>query len=261
MNAPTYNIITNEDMNIAGVIVAKKDSKRLPGKTFIELGGQSLLQRKINAIQQTNLVNRVVIGTNSQHVEKVGLENGCEVLWREEYYCDEARCSANEMIHDMVSRIDADIIVWLHLTNPLVSSTTIDKAVSTFLELQEEDSLCSVERVNEHFWFDDKPLNFNPWGKRHPLAGELKPYFKQNGAIFIQSRADMVRNSYFYGNNPFLFEMDMFESVDINTPSDYLTAQAYYTYLSESKTQSPIYPRKGSDLRMNVGRPKELSLR
>ena len=248
-------------MDIAGVIVAKKDSKRLPGKTFLELGGHSLLQRKINAIQQTNLVNRVVIGTNSQRVEKVGLANRCEILWREEYFCDESRCSANEMIHDMVSRIEADVIVWLHLTNPLVSSATIDQAVRAFLDSTEHDSLCSVERVNEHFWVDNKPLNFNPWGERHPLAGDLKPYFKQNGAIFIQHRENMVRNSYFYGDTPLLFEMDMFESVDINTPSDFLTAKAFYTYLSETNSHSQLYPRKGSDLRVNLVPEKELSLR
>ena len=220
--------------DIVGVIVAKKDSKRLPGKTFLEIGGRSLLERKIGTIRDSSSVDRVVVGTNSERVRSVAVDEGCEVLWRDEYHCDESRCSANEMIYDMVSRIDAEVIVWLHLTNPLVLPATIGDAVAAFLRRGAGyDSLCSVQAVNEHFWFKGRPLNFNPWGERHPLAGELEPYYMQNGAIFIQPREAMVENRYFYGERPVLFEMDKYESVDINEYSDLLIAEAYFRHMCE----------------------------
>ena len=220
--------------DIVGVIVAKEDSKRLPGKTFLEIGGRSMLERKIRAIQQTMLVSQVIVGTDSAHIKQSSLDLGCEVLDRDGYHCDESRCSANEMIYDMASRIEAEVIVWLHLTNPLVQSATIDRAVQAFLDGRPTyDSLCSVVAVKEHFWFCGVPLNFDPYGPRHPLAGQLEPYYKQNGAIFIQPRDQMVANRYFYGKHPQLFEMDEMESVDVNQMPDYLEAQAYYAYMTE----------------------------
>lgn len=228
-----------QEQDIVGVIVAKKDSKRLPGKTFLEIGGRSMLDRKIGAIQQTSRVNRIVVGTNSDRVAEVAQERNCEVLWRDEYHCDESRCSANEMIFDMVSRIEADVIVWLHLTNPLVRHETIDEAVKAFVERGPEfDSLCSVQALREHLWFKERPHNFNPWGERHPLASELPPYYMQNGAIFIQPREAMAQNRYFYGKRPVLFEMNRYESADINEYGDFLVADAYYRYMCEQGLMS-----------------------
>ena len=146
---------------------------------------------------------------------------------REDYYCDEMQCSANEMIFDMCKKTPAEIIVWAHCTNPLVKSSTYDKAISTFLEKEKEgyDSLISVETLREHLWTTCKrPLNYNPYQEKHILASQLDPLYKQNGAIFIQRRDNFLANSYFFGKKPFLFVMDTCEGLDVNNDVDLLLA-------------------------------------
>ena len=63
-------------------------------------------------------------------------------------------------------------------------------------------------------------MNYNPKAKRHILAKQLPKLYKQDGAIFIQRKKDFLKNSYFFGDNPFLFILEETESKDINTEID-----------------------------------------
>ena len=212
---------------IASITVSRKDSVRVKDKWSALIGDKGLLENKIHQLKKSNLINEVVIGTNISVVEQIC--NNLEVThkFREDYYCDESKCSANEMILDMCKKTTADIIVWAHCTNPLVKSSTYDNAILTFLEKEKEgyDSLVSVEILKEHLWTNcKKPLNYNPYQKKHVLASQLDPLYKQNGAIFIQRKHNFISNSYFFGKNPFLFVMDKYESLDVNDELDLLLA-------------------------------------
>ena len=48
----------------------------------------------------------------------------------------------------------------------------------------------------------------------------------QDGGIFIQPYYQMKENSYFFGKNPYLFEIPVDEFLDINVMRDYLLAKA-----------------------------------
>ena len=216
-------------METVAIVVAKEFSKRLPGKSLMMLGGETILDRKLRTLKSCERITRTVVGTDSELIADIARSHEADVLWRDEYHCDESRCSANEMIFDVCSRVTEDIVVWAHPTNPLVRPETFDSAIQLFERGQPQyDSLCSVVAVKEHLWQDGRPFNFDPWGPKHVLAKDLPSLFMQNGAIFIQEREQMVDNKYFYGKRPYLFEMDEVESVDINEMKDYLIAKSYF---------------------------------
>jgi CMP-N,N'-diacetyllegionaminic acid synthase len=116
-------------------------------------------------------------------------------------------------------------MLWAHPTNPLVSSATYDAAIVRYIDglLQGYDSLFSVYRVQRHAWFDRGPLNYDAGAatKSHPLAAQTAPVFFQDGAIFIQPRSRMIRNRYFFGASPVLFETPAEQVGDIDTRADY----------------------------------------
>jgi len=132
------------------------------------------------------------------------------------------------MISNMMSLIKTDVVVWAHCTNPLISPSTYDLAVETFINHQSEyDSLLSVVEFKEHLWNDlGKPLNYNPYSPKHTPARDLPPYYMQDGGIFIQLYAQMASNKYFFGKKPYLFKISRDEFLDINEYRDYLLAKA-----------------------------------
>ncbi len=213
---------------MTAVIVARKGSVRIPSKSLLILDGQSLIERKVTQLKQCHNINRIVFGSDSDEMLEVARQAGAEVVRRPDFFCDESRASANDMIGNMMDLIHTDIVVWAHCTNPLLSAETYDAAVSKFIELYPEyDSVLSVVEMREHLWSETKqPLNYNPYAARHVPARELPPYYMQDGGIFIQPYEQMKKNSYFFGKKPYLFEIPIDEFLDINNRRDYLLAQA-----------------------------------
>ncbi|MAH49802.1 hypothetical protein CMI37_28515 [Candidatus Pacearchaeota archaeon] len=209
-------------MKISAVIVAKKESKRLPNKNMLPFGNSTILGHKILQLSKCKKIDEVVVGSNCEEILNYSDSLGARTARRPDEYCDEDNCSANSMIWNMCCLIETDVVVWAHCTNPLIKPRTYDNAVECFLTRGHNDSLLSVDILQEHIWSEEsKPLNYNPWQGRHPLAKELPKMYKQNGAIFIQKHKQMKENRYFFGKKPYLFVTPEAESIDINTERDY----------------------------------------
>lgn len=211
---------------VTAIIVARKGSQRIKSKSLLKLNGESLITRKIHQLKQCKNIDRIVFGSDSDEMLDEAKLAGAEIVRRPDYYCNEAVASANDMIGNMCSLIETDIVVWAHCTNPLLSPQTYDRAIETYFEnLPQYDSLLSVVELKEHLWKDGKPFNYNPYSKRHVPARELPPLYMQDGGIFIQSHKNMSENSYFFGKTPYLFVIPNDEFLDINEYRDYLLAK------------------------------------
>lgn len=216
---------------VSAIVVARKGSVRIPNKNEQLLSGEPLFLRKIKQLQKCKNIHRVIFGSDSEQMLSAAKGIGAEVIKRPDFFCDERVASANDMIQNMVSSIETDIVVWAHCTNPLISSETYDKAVEVFFQnYGEYDSLLSVVKLQEHLWHEDKgkfvPLNYNPYAERHIAAKDLPPYYMQDGGIFIQPHKQMKANRYFFGNRPYLFLVSPDEFLDINTERDLMLARA-----------------------------------
>ena len=191
--------------------------------------GTTLLGYKIKKLQECEELGEIIVGSDCDEILAHAEQLGAKPVKRPDEVCDESICSANKMIGDLCGRIKTDVVVWTHCTNPNISAATYDHAIETFLNNRNYDSLISVDLVQEHLWKDwgdmRYPLNYNPWAKEHTLAKDLSPLYKQNGAFFIQSHENALKNSYFFGENPQLFLTDLSESTDINTEIDFKIAE------------------------------------
>ncbi|MGG5890606.1 cytidylyltransferase domain-containing protein [Falsiroseomonas sp. HC035] len=208
---------------ILALMPVRRGSVRIPNKNLQLMAGQPLVVRKVKQLQQSRHVTQVVVGTNCPEARSLALAAGASVVDRDEAACDEAVSPANIMIGDFVKRVNADIIVWSHCTNPFLYARHYDAAIDAFLEAETEgaDSLLSVIRMQSHMWNEHGfPINYNPYGPKHALAKTLAPVFFQDGGIFIQRHANMLLNSYFFGRQPKLFEVEFPYSHDINVRSD-----------------------------------------
>ena len=215
-------------MEIAAIIVARKGSVRIKNKSMSILGGETLIARKIRQLKKVDLVDRIIVGSNSDEILHEATIHGAEAVRRDDFFCDEKRASANDMLYNMAEMIQTDLIVWTHCTNPFLSSGTYSLAIQTYLNnVPNFDSLLSVRCLQEHLWGPTKkPLNYDPYSSRHTPARELPKYYMQDGGIFIQPREAMLSNRYFFGSSPFLYEIPEIEFCDINNEYDLKMARA-----------------------------------
>lgn len=216
-----------KDNSVLAIIVARRDSQRIKNKALALLGNETLLERKISQLKKSKYIDRIIVGSNCSEILNIASFNGAEVVIREDYYCDESRCTANEMIGNMMEIISdvesSDIILWSHCTNPMITENTYDLAIEDFENglKNGNDSLLSVLECREHMWNSNYlPANYDPYSEKHTLASELAPYYIQDGGVFVQSYFNMRKNKYFFGNKPKLFQIPIEEYCDINTNLD-----------------------------------------
>lgn len=226
-------------MKVTAIIPAKGNSRRLPNKNMQPFGGSALVGHKVEQLKACSRIDDIVVATNSQEIAAEAVAHGASVRMQDDLHCDENKMPLRERWRNIVARVETDLVVWAHCTNPLCMPDLYDAAVEAFENRHAGyDSLCSVTKVQRHAWltltdpYNGKPINipanFDPWGERHPFASELEPTFYQNGAIFIQPHRQMLENAYFYGKKPLLFEIEQPYDLDIDTQRDLDIARAIW---------------------------------
>ena len=207
-------------MKIAAIIVSRKGSKRILKKSKKKILHKTLIERKIIQLKKITYLDKIYLGTNDITLKKISNKHQINFVKREEKFCDEKKTTTNQMIKNMLSYVDADIIVWAHATNPFIDQNLYNDAIKIFIKgINKYDSLFSATALKNHFWNQNKkPLNHNPFGKKHIVAKKLDPIFAQNGGIFIRFKKDMIKDGRFIGKKPFMYTMNEIQGWDLDYP-------------------------------------------
>ena len=115
---------------------------------------------------------------------------------------------------------DNEVIVTTHVTSPFLKLNTILKAIK---KLKFFDSVHSVTKDYNFAWLEDKkkkfiPINFDP--KVVTKTQNLNPLVQSNGAFFIFKKKTFLKYNNRIGKNPFFYEINFPESVEIDTIDD-----------------------------------------
>src|SRR5687768_16133461 len=96
---------------VTAVIVARGGSKRLLNKNLLEIGGKTLVGHKIVQLQESTAIDNIIVGSENDSILAEAVRYGAEPVRRPDFYCDDTRASANEMIGNMCGLIHTDIVV------------------------------------------------------------------------------------------------------------------------------------------------------
>ena len=141
----------------------------------------------------------------------------------------------NEIIKHDLSLVDGEFFLQTHSTNPLVKAETFDKAINDFFtNLPKKDSLFSVNKYQTRLWDKyGKAINHN---KNILLkTQDLEPLYEENSCIYIFGRKSFLEKNNRIGDKPLIFEMDKFESVDIDEEIDFYIAEKMYQFNLKNK--------------------------
>ena len=214
-------------MRTTAIIVSRKGSVRIENKAWAELDSVSLIERKIIQLKKVPTIDNIIVGTNDLDIKKLTNKHNVTFIKREEKFCDETSATPNDMIRNMLSYFDSDIVLWAHLTNPFINETHYQNALKQFEKLDSNyDSLFSAVELKEHMWKDKTtPINHDSFSSKHVVARDLLPVYKQNGGIFIRNKKDMEADGRFVGNSPYMYVMNEVEGLDLDYPWQLETAK------------------------------------
>jgi len=202
---------------IAALVPMRHTSERVPGKNYRLLAGKPLYAHIIETLLAVPEVTRVVVDTDSPVIME-GLRRDYPqviVLERPEHL-RAGTIPMNEILLHDTARVQADLYLQTHSTNPLLKAETISAAVRALREnYPTYDSLFGVTRLQVRLWDGlARPINHNPAILLR--TQDLPPVYMENSCIYLFTREILVRRRNRIGDRPLMFEISPAEAWDID---------------------------------------------
>lgn len=140
-------------MKKIALIPARSGSLRVPGKNIKPLAGHPLIAYSIAAAINCNLLDRVIVSTDSEKIKSIALYYGAEVPFLRPSEFATSTSPDIDWIKHALSEIEVtknDCVIKLNPTSPFRLPETIIRGWERFSSLKEIDSLRAVKLCSEH---------------------------------------------------------------------------------------------------------------
>lgn len=220
---------------ILALIPARGGSKGIKDKNIRLLNNQPLIAYTIQAADESEYVDDIIVTTDSERIAEIAKKYGAEVPFiRPEKLADDKAKTIDAVLHAIyfLKKLGRkyDILCLLQPTSPLRNGMDIDNAIKVFEE-NNEKGVVSVSEVNEHPVLMRK---INNKGKMEKLVKEnstirrqdLKKIYRVNGGIYI-NKVENINEKTSFNDNEIPYIMMESHSVDIDEMKDFVVAEFY----------------------------------
>ena len=210
----------------------KGHSERVPGKNMKLFKGAPLYHSVMKELLKSRYLGNIYVDTDSSLISDDVKNNFPRVVIinRPDDLCGDD-VSMNRIIEHDLSLIGGQVFLQTHSTNPLLTSSTIDRAIAFFIANNDlYDSVFGVNRLQSRLYFSDgRPINHNPDDLIR--TQDLKPVYEENSTLYIFSRDSFANaGKRRIGQKPWMFEVPPAEAQDIDTQADFDMADYLYDY-------------------------------
>lgn len=222
-------------MRNLAVILARSGSKGLKDKNIKELAGKPLLAYTVEAAIESGKYDIVHVSTDSELYADIAKKYGADVPFLRDEELAGDKSSSWDALRFVVTEYEKlgksfDTVTLLQPTSPLRDANDIQNA----FDIYESKNATAVVSVCE---VDHSPLVCNTLPEDGSLYGfidlnkvgrrqDMKPYYRINGAIYIQKTNLLMDNTSIYSEGSYAYVMDKRHSVDIDDEVDFTIAQA-----------------------------------
>lgn len=212
-------------LKIVALVPMRHHSVRVPEKNFRLISGKPLYHYIISSLLQVEEIDQIVVNTDSEKISE-GLNiyfPDVKIIKRPEHLRADT-VPMNEILMYDVEKIEADLYLQTHSTNPLLKSSTISTAINQLVNnMPAYDSLFSVTKLQTRFWDQlTRPVNHNPAILLR--TQDLPPIYEENSCIYMFQKKTLVEHRNRIGERPLMFEIDRSEAFDIDEELDFLMA-------------------------------------
>lgn len=212
-------------MKIVAFVPIKLNNERLPGKnTKCFDDGKPLLTYFLEKITQIEAINEFYVFCSDESV-KAYLPPKVSFLKRPRFL-DTKEATPQNIISEFMKYVSADIYCVCHCTNPFVSLEHFNETLSALLT-GDFDSAFTAKKLQRLLWTDKRiPLNFD--ASNVPRTQDLAPLYDEVPAMYAFRKEVFIKLKRRIGLNPYITELNEFESIDIDYKEDFTLANLVY---------------------------------
>ena len=178
----------------AGFIPIRGGSKGIKNKNIALCAGKPLVYWALEAAQNS-MLDKIFVSTDSDKIKEI--VNGfnfskVKTIERSTKTAADTASSESALI-EFAQNYEVDNIVFIQATSPLVASEDINSGLKIFLK-GNYNSIISVIKNHQFLWSPDgRPINYDP--QKRPRRQDWEGYYIENGAFYISSRTNILKNS------------------------------------------------------------------
>jgi len=131
-------------MKVVGIIPARYESSRFPGKPLIDLKGKSMIQRVYEGVQKSPLLTEVIVATDDVRIIKEVESFGGKVMMTSENHS-----TGTDRCGEIALTVDADVIINIQGDEPLVDFRQLDQLISAFEDENVEIASLGISSVSQ----------------------------------------------------------------------------------------------------------------
>ena len=211
---------------LTAIVPVRKGSQRIKNKNFKNFAGKNLLRIKLETLKKIDIIDSIVVNSDSEEALSMASEFGVEQFRREGYFAS-SECNNSDFFHNLAENTDTDFIMYSPCTAPLILEKTYYDFISRFRNgLDRSDSLTTVSPVKRHLWLDGSPINYDP--SNAPNTQDLPDILGLNYGLSIISKDNMMKHRNIVGSKPSFYKLDDFEALDVDNPIDFEFAEFLY---------------------------------
>lgn len=222
-------------MKIIGFIPCRAGSERVRHKNTRAYAdyANGLLELKLRQFQAVKGLDEIIVSSNDALV----LDYAAEFARTEDPrvtpvprpdHWGVSATSMGDFIADYIAHLKDDgHIFWTHVTHPFVTAEIYDRALAAYAEKRAEgfDCLVSATKLQKFLWRGGRPFNYDNSVERWPRSQDLEPVYEINHAIYAMPFALMREMRDRIGRNPYFFEMEEGDSMDIDWEEQFLLTE------------------------------------
>ncbi len=211
-------------MNIAFIPV-RGGSKSIPLKNIKLLAGKPLVYWTALAASQALCIDKVVIATDSAEIKQTAQGFNLpkvEIYDRRAENATDTASTESCMLEYLRAAhpSGSDYFFLIQATSPLLKGVHIDRMFEK-MKRESADSALSCVRYKRFFWSTDgRSLNYDY--KARPRRQEFEGMLMENGACYINTVGNILRDENRLSGKICVFEMPEYTAVEIDEPDDFL---------------------------------------
>jgi 3-deoxy-manno-octulosonate cytidylyltransferase (CMP-KDO synthetase) len=130
-------------MHVVGIIPARFDSSRFPGKPLIDLKGKTMIQRVYEGALKSEMIHEVFVATDDQRIcDEVTRFGGKVMLTSSNHKTGTDRCA------EVAAQLKTDVVVNIQGDEPLVDYRQLNQLISAFNDNNVQIATLATRKIN-----------------------------------------------------------------------------------------------------------------
>ena len=224
-------------MKCVAIITARGGSKRIPQKNIKQFCGKPIIAYSIEAALEAGVFQEVMVSTDSPEIKEVAEAYGASVPFLRSDETSNDFATTADVIREVIEEYGRlgkhyESFACIYPTAPFITSAKLSEAVSL---IEDADAVVSVVKYSfppqRAFIIKDEMLKYQYPQYERARSQDLDPVYHDCGQFyFCSTEVFMEHHSLLLPKTiPFIIPDE--EVQDIDTPSDWLIAEAKFNVL------------------------------